>query len=182
MSDQTLITRIQAGDVGAERQLYDTHVDRIFRLACRMTGDTHRAEDLTHETFIRAFSRLSSFRGEAAFSTWLHQVAVSVIISAHRKRKRVVEHERSVEDMAQFDPGRPPERHELKRRLTRAIDGLSEILKTVLVMYEVEGYSHSEISGILGIPEGTSRARLARAKEILRDSLGEPQVASGGWR
>lgn len=80
--------------------------------------------------------------------------------------------------MTNFDPGRPAERHELKRKLKTAVDDLSGILKTVLVMYEVEGYSHGEIASILEIPEGTSRARLARAKEILRGVL-EPPKAVG---
>jgi len=178
MNDQSLISRILAGDVGAERQLYDAHVDRIYRLACRMTGDPLHAEELTQESFIRAFSRLATFRGDAAFSTWMHQVALSVIISGLRKKKRVREREQSLETMTNFDPGRPAERHELKRKLKTAVDDLSGILKTVLVMYEVEGYSHGEIASILEIPEGTSRARLARAKEILRGVL-EPPKAVG---
>ncbi|TPW09253.1 MAG: RNA polymerase ECF-type sigma factor, partial [bacterium] len=153
MNDHSLISRIRTGDVGAERQLYDAHVDRIYRLACRMTGDPLQAEELTQESFIRAFSRLAGFRGEASFSTWLHQVALSVIISGLRKRKRTREREQSLEQMTNFDPGRPAERHDLKRKLKQAVDDLSEILKTVLVMYEVEGYSHGEIAEILEIPE-----------------------------
>ena len=176
MNDQSLISRILAGDVGAERQLYDANVDRIYRLACRMTGDPLQAEDLTQESFVRAFSRLAGFRGDAAFSTWMHQVALSVIISGLRKRKRTREREQSLDQMTNFDPGRPPERLELKRKLKHAVDDLSDILKTVLVMYEVEGYSHGEIAEILEIPEGTSRARLARAKEILRGVLEPPKL------
>ena len=90
MNDQSLISRILAGDVGAERQLYDAHVDRIYRLACRMTGDPLHAEELTQESFIRAFSRLATFRGDAAFSTWMHQVALSVIISGLRRKRSAI--------------------------------------------------------------------------------------------
>ena len=89
LEERRLINLILAGDAAAERQLYDTHVDRVFRLAYRMTGDTTQAEDLTQDTFIRAFDRLADFRGEAPFAGWLHRVATSVILTGLRKRKKL---------------------------------------------------------------------------------------------
>ena len=89
LEERRLISRILAGDATAERQLYDTHVDRVFRLAYRMTGDATQAEDLTQDTFIRAFDRLADFRMDGPFAGWLHRVATSVILTGLRKRKRM---------------------------------------------------------------------------------------------
>ncbi len=88
MRDRQLVTRALDGDPAAERELYDTHVDRVYRLAFRMTGDDDLAQEFTQETFIRAFDRLRQFRGEAALSTWLHSIALSVVYNGMRKIKR----------------------------------------------------------------------------------------------
>ena len=89
MIDRDLITRCLAGDPSAERELYDAHVDRIYRLAYRMAGDGDLAEDFTQETFIRAFERLEQFRGESSLATWLHSIAVSVALNGMRKVQRI---------------------------------------------------------------------------------------------
>ena len=88
VDERKLISRVLAGDAAAERELYDRHVERVFRLAYRMSGDMTQAEDLTQDTFIRAFDRLADYRGDGPFGGWLHRVATSVILSALQKRKR----------------------------------------------------------------------------------------------
>jgi len=167
-----LIQRVLDGDPAAERGLYDAHVDRVFRLAYRMTGDATLAEEYTQDTFVKVFDRLGSFRGDASLSTWLHTVAVSVVINGLRKRKRIRSREVEIEDPEPLAGGRAPRDAGLMMMVGRAVDQLSEILRVVFVMHDLEGYKHREIADILGIPEGTSRARLARAREELRGCLG----------
>ena len=101
MDDRGLITRVLAGDAGAERELYDAHVDRVFRLVYRMAGDLDQAQDYVQETFIRAFGHLADFRGDSALSTWLGSIAISVTLNGLRKVKRFREREVALEDAAE---------------------------------------------------------------------------------
>ena len=105
MDDRTLIARVLAGDPIAERALYDAHVDRVFRLVFRLAGDRDRAEDYTQETFIRAFAKLGEFRGEAALSTWICSIAVSVALNGLRKVKRLRNREVELEVVEPALPG-----------------------------------------------------------------------------
>ncbi|HWP38635.1 MAG TPA: sigma-70 family RNA polymerase sigma factor [Gemmatimonadales bacterium] len=173
VDEQGLIQRVRVGDAVAERALYDAHVDRIYRLAYRMAGDDDLARDFTQETFIRAFRRINDFRGEAAFGTWLHAIATSVILNGLRKVKRFREREADLEaadgiahDRSELDP-------DLKRRLAQAIDDLPAKYRMVVVMHDIEGYTHEEIGQALGVPPGTSKAQLSRARARLRDALQE---------
>lgn len=171
MDDQRLVDRIRAGDRSALRELYDVHVDRVYRLAYRMVGEEALARDLTQDTFIRVFEKLDGFRGEAAFTTWLHSVATSVVLNGLRRRNRVRSRERDLEAARHI--GVTPHRAEpdLKRRLTAAVDALPEAYRTVLVMHDLEGYTHREIAAALDVKQGTSKARLSRARARLRIEL-----------
>ncbi len=173
MSESQLIERALQGDPIAERELYETHVDRIYRLAYRLAGDEELAQEFTQETFIRAFDRLRQFRGEAALSTWLHAIARSVIFNGLRKRKR--RESREVELKEVSDVGHNPKESEpdLKERLANAIDGLPLGYKTVFVMHDIEGYTHEEIARTLGVRTGTSKAQLSRARAKLRTQLAD---------
>ena len=169
--DRQLVARCLAGDPLAERELYDAHVERVYRLAHRMAGDADLASDFTQETFIRAFERLEQFRGDASLSTWLHSIALSVALNGLRKVKRIRGRTENIEDtpvIAVEPRGLTPD---LKTRLHAAIDALSEKLRPVFVMHDVEGYTHDEIAGSLGIPVGTSKARLFDARAKLRLAL-----------
>lgn len=171
MIDRDLITRCLAGDPSAERELYDAHVDRIYRLAYRMAGDGDLAEDFTQETFIRAFERLEQFRGESSLATWLHSIAVSVALNGMRKVQRIRLRTTDLSDMptlASEARDLPPD---LKTRLFQAIDALSDKLRVVFIMHDIEGYTHEEIGTALGIPAGTSKARLFDARAKLRLAL-----------
>ncbi len=165
--------RARAGDRRALRALYDDHVDRVYALAFRMTGDEELARDATQDAFLRAFQRLDQFRGEAAFGTWLHRIAASVVLNGIRKRngaaKREVELEVEGLPAAAVEVGGAG--FELRARLRKAVDALPEIYRTVFLMYDVEGFTHPEIAEALEVAEGTSKARLSRARERLRREL-----------
>ena len=173
MHDQELIGRVLAGDPSAERALYDTHVDRVFRLVYRMAGDLDRAQDYTQETFIRAFGRLREFRGEAALSTWLASIAISITLNGLRKVKRSWEREVVLDDSLAMGRTTPEAEPDLKERLAQAIDDLPDGYRVVFVMHDVEGYTHEEIAGSLGVHPGTSKAQLFRARARLRESLAD---------
>ena len=179
MTVTALVGRVLAGDQQAERELYDHHVDRVYRLAYRLTGDSDLAADCTQETFIKVFGKLATFRGESALSTWITSVAYSVIYNGLRrtKRSRTTEVDLGVAEWTTAKTGGAPE-PDLKVSLQRAIDGLPDGYRTVFVMHDVEGYTHDEIATSLGIQEGTSKAQLSRARAKLRKVLA---VFAGEW-
>ena len=164
--DQHLIARATAGDRGAARALYDRHSMRVYRLAYRMCGDRDLASDLTQDVFVRVFRQLGQFRGESAFTTWLHRVAVTTCLNTLRKVKRFRTHEVEIDHAADTQAGEADRDPLLHAALTSAIDALPEGLRIALVMHAIEGYTHVEIAAALGIAEGTSKSRVfdARAK------------------
>lgn len=172
MNEVELIEQARNGDESAFRRLYDDHVDRVFRLCFRMAGQEDLARDFTQEAFIRAYEKLGQFRGDAAFGTWLHSIATSVSLNGLRKLKR--QGREQPMETASFVPenGRPPDPY-VRERLHRAVNGLPEIYRSVFVLYDVEGFSHQEIAEMLDVAEGTSKARLSRARSRLRDALGD---------
>ncbi len=171
MNERELLERLLVGDAAAERQFYDLHVDRIYRLAYRMTRDDTMARDFTQETFVRAFERLAGFRGESALSTWLYAIGVSIILNGMRKVKRYRRHETDLEAAEHVAARQTGGDSVLRLRLQDAMDRLSDGYRAVLVMHDMEGYKHDEIATILGIPVGTSKARLSRARESLREDM-----------
>ena len=178
MDEPELIARVRAGDGAAERALYDAHVDRVYRLAYRLAGDDELAREFTQDTFVRAFERLSSFRGEAKLSTWMHAIATSVVLNGLRKVKRLRQRETDLDDATGLSGARREAEPDLKRRLARAIDDLPEGYRTVFVMHDVEGFTHEEIGDTLGIETGTSKAQLSRARARLRETLAD---FAGEW-
>jgi len=178
VDEREVIARVRAGDGAAERALYEAHVDRVYRLAYRLTGDDDLARDYTQETFIRAFERLASFRGEAALSTWLHSIATSVVLNGLRKVKRFRGRETDLERADGVTGARRSAEPDLKDRLHHAIDELPERYRLVFVMHDVEGYTHEEIGAALGVETGTSKAQLSRARAKLREALAD---FAGEW-
>ncbi len=174
MREPELIAQVLAGDRVAARDLYDAHAPRVYRLAYRLTGDADLAREFTQDTFVRAFNQLSRFRGDAAFSTWIHRITVTVVANAMRRVKRLKTRETDLDptipihgsDMAFTDPI-------LRDRLSKAIDGLAEIYRTTLIMHDLEGYTHGEIAEVLGVAEGTCKSRLAVARAQLRETLSD---------
>jgi RNA polymerase sigma-70 factor (ECF subfamily) len=172
LTELELVERAKAGDQRAFRSLYEMNVDRIYRLAYRMAGDEDLAMDFAQEAFVRAWNRLDQFRGDAAFSTWLHSITVSVALNGLRKVDRHRKRERSLEDAAPVAASNPVADPGVKERLEQAVDDLPEIYRTVFLMHDLEGFSHGEIAEALGVAEGTSKARLSRARSRLRETLG----------
>lgn len=167
-----LIARVRAGEPAAERELYDAHVERVYRLAYRLAGDEDLARDITQDTFIRAFERLPEFRGDARFSTWLHAIGLSMALNALRKVKRLRREVNLEEGMGV--PGTIREAEpDLKQRMAAAIDALPQGCRAVFVMHDVEGFTHQEIGGALRVETGTSKAQLSRARAKLRTALAE---------
>jgi RNA polymerase sigma-70 factor (ECF subfamily) len=173
VNDIQLITRVVAGDSAAERELYEMYVDRIYRLAFRLAGDDELARDFTQATFIRAFEKIGSFRGESSLSTWLHSIGVSVALNGLRKTKRQRSREAPMEEGLTVGSTRIEADPDLKERMARAIDSLADKYRTVFVMHDVEGYTHEEISGTLNIPIGTSKSHLFQARSKLRVALAD---------
>jgi RNA polymerase sigma-70 factor, ECF subfamily len=171
LNDAQLISRALEGDSMAERQLFDRHVDRVYQLCLRLSGDADLAQDFCQETFVKAFSRLDAFEGRAQFSTWLHRVAVNTSLNGMRRVQRTRAHETVTEEWAELAPAPANSDSALRRCLHRAIDELSEGMRAVFVMHEVEGYSHQEIAEALELEVGTSKARLSRARAQLREIL-----------
>lgn len=177
MDEQQLIDRVLSGDPSAERVFYDRHVDRVWRLAYRFTGDSDLAQDVVQETFVRAFEKLGTFRRESALATWVTAVATSTALNTLRKVKRFRGHV-PLEDAEQLaQPGKRSE-PDLKERMAAAIAGLPEGYRTVFLMHDVEGYTHEEIGTALGVQSGTSKAQLFRARARLREALAD---FAGEW-
>ena len=175
VKEPELIAQVLAGDRVAARDLYDAHAPRVYRLAYRLTGDADLAREFTQDTFVRAFNQLSRFRGDAAFSTWLHRITVTVVANAMRRVKRLRTRE------TELDPAIPIRGGEtafgtdpiLRDRLATAIDGLAEIYRTTVIMHDLEGYTHGEIAEVMGVAEGTCKSRLAVARAQLRETLSD---------
>jgi len=171
VDERQLIERAVAGDPVAERALYEQHVGRVYRMACRMTGNETLAEDFTQEVFVRAFDRLADFRFGSRFSTWLHTITMTTVLNGLRKTRKIDEREPGHEDLAAFDRGVEDPDTTLRLSLHSAIDQLNDGQRAVFVMHDLEGFTHAEIGEALGIEEGSSKARLSRARAFLRELL-----------
>lgn len=171
VNEPELIQRVLAGDRDAARALYDAHAMRVYRLVHRLCGDDDLAQDLTQETFIKAFAQLRGFRGDSALSTWLHRIAVTVAMNGMRKVKRFRERETEVDEELPAVSYSSPEQVDLRERVAAAIDALPEIYRTTLIMHDIEGYTHGEIARTLEVAEGTCKSRLSHARAQLRRVL-----------
>jgi RNA polymerase sigma-70 factor (ECF subfamily) len=172
--NETDVERAARGDRQAFERLYRLHVDRIYSLCTRMVGDRMRAEELTQDAFVRAWEKLAQFRGESAFGTWLHRLAVNVVLNDRQTEgRRRGREDDSVEDVDTVAHGSV--RAEVPAGLTidleRAIAGLPPGARKVFVLHDVEGYTHDEIGEILGVTAGGCKAQLHRARMLLREAL-----------
>jgi len=163
------ISRAQRSDAKAFESLYRLHVDRVYGLCLRMTGNVAEAEDCTQEAFIQAWNKMDKFRGDSAFGTWIHRIAVNAVLGRMRKSKR----ERDRIQLASeevLSPASINDDGEL-RDLSDAVNRLPEGARHVFVLYGVYGYSHEEAGNMLGIAAGTSKAQLHRARRLLALAL-----------
>ncbi|HRP07232.1 MAG TPA: sigma-70 family RNA polymerase sigma factor [Gemmatimonadales bacterium] len=163
----------QAGDQVAFARLYDQHVGRVYALCLRMTADPARASELLQDVFVRAWHRLGSFRGESAFSSWLHRLAVNVVLQEGRGRARRQRRVALAEDLGGTAGEFPARSGEpgLRLDLERAVAALPAPSREVFVLHDIEGYRHDEISAELHMPASTCRSHLFRARRLLREML-----------
>ena len=170
-AEKRWVQKARNADPYAFEQLYRANVDKIYGLCLRMTGNASEAEDCAQEAFIQAWNKLDKFRGDAAFGTWLHRVAVNVVLGRMRKSKREQDRIRAVSDVA--PPAETAADNGELRDLEQAINELPSGARHVFVLHAVYGYSHGETGDMLGIAEGTSKAQLSRARRLLVQQLNE---------
>ncbi|MFH1763975.1 MAG: sigma-70 family RNA polymerase sigma factor [Gemmatimonadota bacterium] len=166
-----LVERAQTGDARAFEALYRRLVGRIYALCLRMARDAQRAEELTQDVFVRAWERLGSFRGESEFTTWLHRLAVNVVLQEGRAKGRRESREESMADPGEY-LGRVREDFPGTRMdLERAIASLPEGARRVVVLRDVYGYKYDEIAKMQGVALGTVKAQIHRARKLMRERL-----------
>ncbi|OLB68036.1 MAG: hypothetical protein AUG85_11015 [Gemmatimonadetes bacterium 13_1_20CM_4_66_11] len=166
-----LVARAQAGDQTAFRDLYRQHAGRVYALCLRLTGDARDADERTQDVFVRLWDKLGSFRGESAFSSWLHRLAVNVVLNERRTTGRRERRVTLAEDPAVLEKNPGTSLEGLSIDLERAIADLPDGAREVFVLYDIEGYGHGDIAQLVGIAEGTSKAQLFRARRLLREKL-----------
>lgn len=167
------VSRAQSGDTRAYERLYREHVGHIYALCLRMTANAAAAEDATQEAFIQAWRKLDKFRGESAFSSWLHRIAVNVVLTQMRKQKREAQGLQIVGEQGLAEPQPSPgaEQDQGVAELESAIAGLPERARQVFVLAAVYGYTHDQVAATLDVAVGTCKAHLHRARQMLAEQL-----------
>ncbi len=178
LSEAEAIERAKQGDAEAFEVLYNLHKRRVYSLCLRMTANTAEAEDLSQEAFLQLFRKIGTFRGESAFSTWLHRMAVNVVLMRLRKKGlSVVPLEETMEtdeESPKKEPGAqdPSLAGAVDRlELQRAVEALPPGYRTIFVLHDIEGFEHNEIADMVGCSIGNSKSQLHKARMKLRDSL-----------
>jgi RNA polymerase sigma-70 factor (ECF subfamily) len=172
VGDSADVALAAAGDRQAFERLYRMHADRVFSLCARMSGSRVRGEELTQDVFVRTWEKLPQFRGESAFSTWLHRLAVNVVLNARKiEGKQASRTEQGDVDDERWDEMARAPLHIERMDLTEAISKLPAGARKVFVLHDVEGFKHEEIAEMMGITSGGSKAQLHRARLLLREAL-----------
>ncbi len=184
LSEAEAIERAKQGNADAFEALYDLHKRRVYSLCLRMTANAAEAEDLTQEAFLQLFRKIGTFRGESAFSTWLHRMAVNVVLMRLRKKNLPVvplddpletEEESSKKELGAADPKLAGSVDRMQ--IQRAVEALPPGYRTIFVLHDVEGYEHNEIANIVGCSIGNSKSQLHKARMKLRDLLKTSRAA-----
>lgn len=177
--DET-IRMAQQGDAAAFETLYQTHSRRVYSLCLRMVGDPVEAEDLTQEAFMQLFRKIHTFRGESAFSSWLHRLTANIVLMRFRKKTPPMT---SLDEMLRDDNESNRPKFEIgvqdpqlaglldRLNLNGVLDQLPEGYKRMFILHDVHGYEHNEIAGILGCSVGNSKSQLHKARKRLRELL-----------
>jgi RNA polymerase sigma-70 factor (ECF subfamily) len=172
VGDSVDVALAAGGDRLAFERLYRTHANRVYSLCTRMSGSRSKGEELTQDVFVRTWEKLPQFRGESAFSTWLHRLAVNVVLNARKTEGKQAARtdESDVSDDRWDEVARAP-MHIERMDLSEAIAKLPAGARKVFVLHDVEGYKHEEIAELCGITSGGSKAQLHRARLLLREAL-----------
>jgi RNA polymerase sigma-70 factor (ECF subfamily) len=173
------VARAAAGDAGAFEALYRTHLPRVHSLVRRMTAGRD-ADELTQDVFVRLWQKLGTFRGDSSFATWLHRLAVNVVIERFRTDQARRARLHDGEDIFEMLAG-PAQTRDLGMDFEAALEKLPDGAREIFVLHDVEGYKHHEIATLLEISAGTSKAQLHRARMMLRKHLG-PRTGRSGAR
>jgi RNA polymerase sigma-70 factor (ECF subfamily) len=161
-----VVRRAQQGDVEAFERIYRTHSPAVYALCRRMVGDERESRDLVQDVFVRTWQRLTTFRGQSALGTWIHRLAVNVVLEQLRSAKR--DTLRFIDDDDDALPSSTNERQlDTAMDLDRALVRLPAGARSVFVLHDIHGYSHDEIAQMTGIAPGTARAQLWRARRAL---------------
>ena len=173
--DHALVRASAGGDAAAFEALYRRHADRVHGVILRLVGHQHsRAEDLTQEAFVRAWQALPGFRFESAFTTWLHRLAANTALMELRSRRGAPAIDGDDDALDAIGTGDTAgHRTALSMDLQQAVDGLPPRARAVLVLYDIEGWTHDEIATALDMAVGSSKAQLHRARRLLRAKLGD---------
>jgi RNA polymerase sigma-70 factor, ECF subfamily len=166
-----LLARAKAHDTRAFEGLYRLHVRRVYAVCLRMVANGTRAEEMTQKTFITVWEKLPLFRGESAFTSWLHRVAVNTVLADLRAEHRRTQRVFGTEDPAVFETATAAPRPGMRMDLDQAIAGLPPQARAVFVLHDVEGWQHDEIARELGVAIGTTKAQLHRARKLLQEAL-----------
>jgi len=170
--ESDIVRRAQKRDLGAFERLYRTHVSRVHAICLRMTANVVRAEELTQKAFLTVWEKLPLFRGESAFTSWLHRVAVNTVLADIRAENRRTQRVFGTDDPAAFErPSNGGVTAGIRLDLEQAIAGLPPQARAVFVLHDVEGWQHNEIAEQLGVATGTSKAQLHRARKLLQEAL-----------
>jgi RNA polymerase sigma-70 factor, ECF subfamily len=187
LSEAEAIDKAKQGDAEAFEVLYNLHKRRVYSLCLRMTANAAEAEDLTQEAFLQLFRKIATFRGESAFSTWLHRMAVNVVLMQLRKKGLPVVPLEETVDSEEETPKKELGGIDTKLAgsidrmiLERAIEKLPPGYRTIFVLHDVEGYEHNEIAGMVGCSIGNSKSQLHKARLKLRDLLKASRAEKAG--
>jgi RNA polymerase sigma-70 factor, ECF subfamily len=190
LTDADVVRLAQQGDAVAFERIYRTHSRKVYTVCLRMVGDRTDAEDLTQEVFLQLFRKISTFRGESAFSTWLHRMAVNIVLMRFRKKNLA---EQSLETVRNTEDGSSSASQEFGApdlRLNGAVDritletAINELppgYKAMFILHDVQGYNHDEIAGIFGCTAGNSKSQVHKARTRLRELL-QRGVGTGSLR
>lgn len=170
-SERTVVRAAQGGDLAAFERLYRATVGLVHAVCLRMAGNAALAEELTQDVFVRAWQKLGTFRGESAFATWLTRLAVNVVLSERRDRKRRDARVTFVDDLEALAGSAPGAKPGTSLDLERAVAGLPRQARHVFVLHDVHGWEHAEIARYTGLAVGTCKAHLHRARRLLREVL-----------
>ena len=198
LTEAEAIRKAQQGDAGAFERIYRLHSRRVYALCLRMVGNTAEAEDLAQEAFLQLFRKIATFRGESAFSTWLHRLSVNVVLMRLRKKTLAAT---SLDEQSESDEENNAPRKDIgapdlrlsgsvdRVNLQRAVQQLSPGYRSVFVLHDVQGYEHNEIAALMKCSIGNSKSQLHKARMRLREMLqenerdrarDERQAAKGG--
>jgi RNA polymerase sigma-70 factor (ECF subfamily) len=169
---EALVRAAQQGDMEAFEALYRKTSDRVYAVCLRMSGDTDRATELVQDVFVRVWQKLPGFRGDSQFTTWLHRLTVNLVLQDRRSRGRREAREVGTADLERY--GRAARRAMPGTRidLERAIAGLPDKARRVLVLRDIEGYKYDEIARMTGVSLGTVKAQIHRARGLVKVALG----------